>query len=185
MPRLVHRKPSYRKHVSGQAVVTIRGVDHYLGRHGSAESKIKYRRLLAERDLSCVPSAAVVILGAVPVDGGRSDGSRLLNHRTLGPETFGAGALRRKSPTAVLTTSGPEGVRENQAILRDRSMIASPKQCSTCGFFRTHGGNLRTTPRTAGPKAGFPQISGPIQPSRGDGTELAVISSTGTIPSTA
>jgi integrase len=43
------RNPSYRLHKpSGQAVVTINGRDHYLGRFGSAESRQGYDRLIAE-----------------------------------------------------------------------------------------------------------------------------------------
>src|SRR4051812_4484445 len=43
------RIPSYRLHKpSGQAVVTLSGEDHYLGRHGSPESRQVYERLLAE-----------------------------------------------------------------------------------------------------------------------------------------
>jgi integrase len=38
--------PSYRKHCSGQARVTIRGRDHLLGLYGSRESKAKYRELI-------------------------------------------------------------------------------------------------------------------------------------------
>jgi integrase len=41
--------PSYRLHkASGQAIVTIGGKDHYLGQHGTAESKGKYERLIGE-----------------------------------------------------------------------------------------------------------------------------------------
>src|SRR5262249_20685670 len=41
--------PSYRKHkASGQAVVTLNGVDHYLGRFNSPESKVEYDRLTGE-----------------------------------------------------------------------------------------------------------------------------------------
>jgi integrase len=41
--------PSYRLHKpSGRAVVTIAGKDHYLGPHGSAESRAEYDRLMAE-----------------------------------------------------------------------------------------------------------------------------------------
>ncbi len=47
-----HRKiriPSYRLHKpSGQAVVTIRGRDHYLGPFGSGPSRTEYDRLIAE-----------------------------------------------------------------------------------------------------------------------------------------
>ena len=43
------RTPSYRCHKpSGQAVVTLAGKDHYLGRHGSPESRQAYERLVAE-----------------------------------------------------------------------------------------------------------------------------------------
>ncbi|XZE22522.1 tyrosine-type recombinase/integrase [Pirellulaceae bacterium SH449] len=42
------RVPSYRKHVSGQARVTIAGRDYLLGRHGSAASKMAYQKLIAE-----------------------------------------------------------------------------------------------------------------------------------------
>jgi integrase len=46
MPR---GKPSYRLHrASGQAIVTIRGRDIYLGRHGSPESHQKYSELMRE-----------------------------------------------------------------------------------------------------------------------------------------
>ena len=41
--------PKYRKHrASGQAVVTLSGVDHYLGPHGTQTSKREYDRLIAE-----------------------------------------------------------------------------------------------------------------------------------------
>jgi integrase len=43
------RTPSYRLHKpSGQAVVTLNGEDVYLGKHGTAESKGEYDRLIAE-----------------------------------------------------------------------------------------------------------------------------------------
>ena len=49
MPRLTQSVPSYRKHRgSGQAVVTLSGVDHYLGPHGTKASKIAYDRLIGE-----------------------------------------------------------------------------------------------------------------------------------------
>ncbi len=45
MPRL----PAYRLHKpTGQAVVTIDGRDHYLGRHGTLASRAVYDRLIAE-----------------------------------------------------------------------------------------------------------------------------------------
>ncbi|QDU56165.1 tyrosine-type recombinase/integrase [Aeoliella mucimassa] len=49
MPKLVQSVPKYRKHrASGQAVVTLCGVDHYLGPHGTKVSKTEYDRLVAE-----------------------------------------------------------------------------------------------------------------------------------------
>ncbi len=53
MPRLIYRIPKYRHHKrSGLAVVTIDGRDHYLGKHGSNESRAMYRRLIAEWNAS-------------------------------------------------------------------------------------------------------------------------------------
>lgn len=49
MPKLTKKLPSYRLHkVSGHAVVTLAGKDHYLGPHGSPESIDAYKRLIAE-----------------------------------------------------------------------------------------------------------------------------------------
>lgn len=49
MPKLSQALPKYRKHRgSGQAVVTLSGVDHYLGPHGTRASKLQYDRLVAE-----------------------------------------------------------------------------------------------------------------------------------------
>jgi integrase len=43
------RIPSYRRHrASGQAVVTLNGVDHYLGAYGTAASRSEYDRLTSE-----------------------------------------------------------------------------------------------------------------------------------------
>jgi integrase len=47
MPRKP-RIPSYRRHASGQARVTLNGIDHLLGRYGSNESREAYNRLIAE-----------------------------------------------------------------------------------------------------------------------------------------
>lgn len=50
MPALKNRVPSYRLHkASGKAVVTLNGSDHYLGPHGSPESRTAYDRLIGER----------------------------------------------------------------------------------------------------------------------------------------
>lgn len=48
MPRLVNRPPAYRKHPTGQAIVSIGGRMVYLGRYGSADSWAKYHRVLGE-----------------------------------------------------------------------------------------------------------------------------------------
>src|SRR6516164_4630814 len=43
------RPPSYRKHKpTGQAVVTLNGKDHYLGRFNSPASKAEYDKLIGE-----------------------------------------------------------------------------------------------------------------------------------------
>jgi integrase len=43
------RTPSYRLHrASGNGVVTLNGKDHYLGKHGTAESRRAYDRIIAE-----------------------------------------------------------------------------------------------------------------------------------------
>jgi hypothetical protein len=40
MPKLLKALPKYRRHrASGQAIVTISGVDHYLGPHGTNASR--------------------------------------------------------------------------------------------------------------------------------------------------
>jgi hypothetical protein len=49
MPALTNAVPKYRKHrASGQAVVTIAGVDYYLGPHGTKASRIEYDRRISE-----------------------------------------------------------------------------------------------------------------------------------------
>jgi integrase len=49
MPALGPRTPSYRLHKpTGQAVVTLCGRDHYLGKHGTPASRAEYDRLIAE-----------------------------------------------------------------------------------------------------------------------------------------
>jgi integrase len=48
MPQLKYANPRYRRHrASGQAVVTLNGIDHYLGPYGTAASRREYDRLLA------------------------------------------------------------------------------------------------------------------------------------------
>ncbi len=49
MPKLTQKLPSYRLHKrSGNAVVNLSGVDHYLGKHGSSESKVAYDQLISK-----------------------------------------------------------------------------------------------------------------------------------------
>ena len=50
MPKLKEGQvPTYRLHKrSGQAIVTLNGKDHYLGRFDSAASKAKYRCFTGE-----------------------------------------------------------------------------------------------------------------------------------------
>jgi len=58
MPKLTKALPKYRRHASGQAVVTIGGRDIYLGKHGTQASKQKYSRILAEWLASDRPTTA-------------------------------------------------------------------------------------------------------------------------------
>lgn len=58
------RVPSYRRHSSGQARVTINGKDHLLGLYGSPQSKEAYGRLIAEYSASGAPKT----FGKVPED---------------------------------------------------------------------------------------------------------------------
>ncbi len=49
MPKLTKAVPEYRKRrASGQAVVSIGGVDRYLGPHGAKVGRIEYDRLITE-----------------------------------------------------------------------------------------------------------------------------------------
>lgn len=49
MPRSANHVPKYSRHKgSGQAVVTIRGKDHYLGPYGTKASHLEYDRLILE-----------------------------------------------------------------------------------------------------------------------------------------
>jgi len=65
------RVPSYRLHKSsGQAVVTLSGRDHYLGPHGTPESKSAYQRIVAEwlaggRHLRPAPGNVVTVAEVV------------------------------------------------------------------------------------------------------------------------
>ena len=48
MPKLL-RVPKYRRHKpTGQAVVTLSGKDHYLGKWNTTASKAEYSRLIGE-----------------------------------------------------------------------------------------------------------------------------------------
>ena len=42
------RLPKYRRHATGQAVVRLCGRDIYLGKHGTAESREAYQRVVGE-----------------------------------------------------------------------------------------------------------------------------------------
>jgi hypothetical protein len=47
-PRRRRRPPSYRRHATGQAFVTLNGRSFYPGVHGTAESHEAYDRAIAE-----------------------------------------------------------------------------------------------------------------------------------------
>ena len=48
MPRLTLSLPKYRRHKSGQAVVTLSGTDFYLGPWNSKVSRLEYDRIVGE-----------------------------------------------------------------------------------------------------------------------------------------
>ena len=48
MPKLTLSLPKYRRHKSGQAVVTLGGKDFYLGLHNSKVSRLEYDRIVGE-----------------------------------------------------------------------------------------------------------------------------------------
>lgn len=69
MPKLTRKLPSYRLHkVSGHAIVTLGGRDHYLGPHGSPESLDAYKGLISEWT-AAVPVAAAANLSRRVVNG--------------------------------------------------------------------------------------------------------------------
>jgi hypothetical protein len=60
MPSHINAIPKYRKHKgSGQAVVTIGGVDYYLGPYGTKASRLEYDRLIGEWIIAGRPSSIV------------------------------------------------------------------------------------------------------------------------------
>ncbi len=128
MPRLTHANPSYRRHrVSGQAVVTINGRDHYLGPHGTKTSKAEYDRWISEwlangrRSPEAVPDLTVVELVA-----GYLEHAQTYYRDTDGNPTFELSAL--KLPLGVLvrlygrTPAAASGPLSMEAVRND--MIA-------------------------------------------------------------
>ena len=45
---MARKAPSYRRHQRGQAIVVIHGKTYYLGKHGTALSKERYKDALAQ-----------------------------------------------------------------------------------------------------------------------------------------
>lgn len=71
MPRLTVKVPKYRLHkATGQAVVTLAGCDIYLGKHGSAQSKAEYNRLIGEWQINgrCGPPPSTTPEHVVSID---------------------------------------------------------------------------------------------------------------------
>lgn len=65
MPKLTKKLPSYRLHkISGHAIVTLAGRDHYLGPHGSPESLDAYKRLISEWTAAGPSTAAASAVAA-------------------------------------------------------------------------------------------------------------------------
>ncbi len=94
------RLPSYRKHSSGQARVSLNGRDYLLGTYGTKESKQKYNRLCG--GMACVRSIKVV----------RDASRRTTDCRTTGSlrtrqQRHSLGAKKRKdSETLVSKLAG-------------------------------------------------------------------------------
>ena len=67
MPRLAaDRTPAYRKHkASGQAVVTLSGVDHYLGPHGTRASNAEYDRPVGGNGWPAAATADLTVVDLV------------------------------------------------------------------------------------------------------------------------
>jgi integrase len=119
MPVRAPRTPKYRRHKpSGQAVVTLNGQDHYLGRHGSPESQAEYKRLVAgwlSGTLTQDPCVDELILAYIKyVDGYYTTGNEPTNIRcALRP-------LRRLHGQTRATAFGPLALKAvRQSIVED------------------------------------------------------------------
>src|SRR6516164_8059527 len=113
--------PRYRKHkATGQAVVTLNGKDHYLGRYGTATSKVEYDRLIGEwlaagRQLPQSDSLTVVELcraywnaiGA-RLSGGRSDNLKAV-----------LGVVRKAYGMALVPEFGPKSLKLTREKMRE------------------------------------------------------------------
>lgn len=140
---MFHKKiPSFRLHRgSGQAVVTLDGKDHYLGRHDSPESRIRYDRLIAEwlaagRVAIPAPGSIMTVQEAIGVYWrvARQD-------HTRDGKVQGSGLRIRRSLDFVLELYGSEravdfGPRKLKAVRErmvakgwKRSMVNSCTQC--------------------------------------------------------
>ena len=95
MPRKNPVTPSYRLHKpSGQAVVTLSGKHHYLGRYGTAASKTEYDQLIAcwlanGRGLPPEPASQLPPTSTERVNSALATSSIAATNRTVGPSPDG------------------------------------------------------------------------------------------------
>ena len=67
MPKKTVKLPAYRHHKgSGQAIVQIGGIRHYLGKFGSEKSQERYRRLVAELMVQPIAAGGVQLVLDAP-----------------------------------------------------------------------------------------------------------------------
>lgn len=115
------RTPGYRNHSSGQARVTLNGFVHYLGKHGSRESRERYDRLIADwltngrhvmppagASLTIAELAAVYRIHVKAAYGDRSNGKKTIDRvdRALkaAVRLFGSMPAKDFRPRALKTT---------------------------------------------------------------------------------
>ena len=112
--------PRYRKHkATGQAVVTLNGKDHYLGRYGTATSKVEYDRLIGEwlaagRQLPLSKGITVVELCRAywHAVGARLSGGRADNLKAV------LGIVRKAYGMALVPEFGPKSLKLTRENMR-------------------------------------------------------------------
>lgn len=133
--------PKYRFHkATGQAVVTIDGKDRYLGPYDSEESKEKYQRLVAQRNLSQVVKrrqAKVVTINGLIINYLRFCKSHYLKRGELTSEWYSVKAvmqrLKKQHGSTKVLDFGPVVFKEFRETL-----IAERLKRSTINHYCCH-----------------------------------------------